>query len=747
MRTQKHALRLDTGIAIAVLGVSFSFVSLAVHGSAAAGLVLAIAAAAVGAGLYLHFQHAANQFEEVAGEHEALNAAVGQMDALLRATSQIALARPLGDILEEIYSVGARILRNDRCVIFEARDELVLLFRRDVTLEFSQSMKTSYKTRSGLFSSARMDLIPIEDCQKDKRLAGVKSLLEAESLRSLLFVPLVYEKMIVGFMFLFYEQRRPFSVEELSLAAAFGSQAAIAIRNGEMRQELDGTARDYRNMFENASDLIWTLDPDGRCTTINRRGDELTGRKTPQWIGQPFVQFVVPDDRAMFSEKIKGTFAGKALRFDLRLEGQGRVVYLSVNTTPLYREGEVTAIVAFARDQSEERKLNEQLMQSQRMESLGTLAGGIAHDFNNILSSILGHANLLRSKMSPESEGVHNLELIEKSARRAGHLTGQLLGFARKGHVTIEPIDLNSLLEETVTLLERGIEKTIEIKLELAAHLPPVMGDATQIQQVFMNLVLNARDAMEGNGTLWVKTLTAVLDEHKAKDLGMRTGPCVVVGVRDSGPGVKPEDRGRIFEPFFTTKEFGKGTGLGLSMVYGIMKNHGGAVQVASVPGHGATFSLYFCPTPVAPRPSGKSTAEPASIVGGDETILVVDDEEAVLEVATETLRNAGYKVLTANDGADGVTAFEQRGGEIDMVVLDVMMPRMGGRLAFFKMRELDPTIPVLIMSGYSTEEDIQVMVEAGVNGFIEKPFVLSDLLTKVREILDKRREQLPAAR
>jgi DNA-binding response OmpR family regulator len=149
----------------------------------------------------------------------------------------------------------------------------------------------------------------------------------------------------------------------------------------------------------------------------------------------------------------------------------------------------------------------------------------------------------------------------------------------------------------------------------------------------------------------------------------------------------------------------------------------------------------------VAPRPSGKSTAEPASIVGGDESILVVDDEEAVLEVATETLRNAGYKVLTASDGADGVTAFEQRGGEIDMVVLDVMMPRMGGRLAFFKMRELDPTIPVLIMSGYSTEEDIQVMVDAGVNGFIEKPFVLTDLLSKVREILDRRREQLPAAK
>lgn len=730
------------GVLVALIGVAVLLAAaLLPLNFTLSSLIMVFAVAVIAVGVTFDHRQLAGHIDRLTQENVRVEQTVAQMDSLLRASSQVALARPLGDILEEICSLGGRILGNDRCAIFEAGEDLLSLFHRDVSVGFYHSMKEAYRLRKGLFATARSDLVPVEDCQRDKRLAGARAVIEGEGIRSLLFVPLVYEKLILGFMFLFYEKQRSFSVEDLSLAAAFGSQAAIAIRGGQLRQELDSATRELRNLLDNASDLVWTMSPDGKCTTINRRAEELTGRKTAQWIGKTFVDFVVPDDRGLFIDKITSSFAGRPQRFELRLDNEGKPVYLSAHTTALYREGEVSSLVVFARDLTEERKLNEQLMQAQRMESLGTLAGGIAHDFNNVLSSILGHATLLRNKLDP-AEGTlhHHVELIEKSARRAGHLTSQLLGFARKGRYRVEPIDLNTILLETYSLIERGIEKTIEIKLDLAENLPAVMGDAAQIEQAFMNVVLNARDAMEGTGTIFIKTLTAVLDEQKAHAIGMRAGPCVVVGFRDTGPGVKPEDQARIFEPFYTTKEVGKGTGLGLSMVIGIMRNHGGAVQLASVPGHGATFSLYFVPAPIAiPSPVQAPVLVPSATTG-NETILVVDDEDTVLEVSRETLVNAGYKVLTASDGADGVEVFRKNVSEIDLVILDLVMPRMGGRVAFFKMRELKPLIPVLIVSGYGVEEDVQAVLAAGVDGFLQKPFILSELLEKVREILNTRK-------
>ncbi len=730
------------GLAIGAIGVLLAIIGIFLTGNAK-WLSVFGAIVAFGSGILILWE-SEQEIRNLAEENESLTSAVGHMDALVRATSHIALARPLGEILDEIYTIGSRLLKNDICAVFEANDELQILYTRGIPPAFSKAMRESYASRTGLFASARYEIVPIENCIQDRRLAPARSVLETERLRSLLFIPLVYERLILGFLFLFYDQPRVFTVEELSLAAAFGSQAAIAIRNGQLRQELDTAVREYRNMFDNASDLIWVINPDLRCTSINRRGEELTGRKTQQWLDHSFTEFVAEVDRALFKEKASATFAGRSQKFELRLTTeQNREIYLSVNTTPLYHEGEVLSAVACGHDLSDERRLIEQLLLAQRMESLGTLARGIAHDFNNILSSILGHAALLRSKLDDANPGLRHVGLIETSAKRAARLTAQLLGFAHRGRYKIESIDLNSLIQETLTLLDRGGDQTIETRLELSENLPPITGDPTQIQQVLMNLVMNARDAMGSSGTLRVKTLRATLNESMALELEMKPGPCVVVGVRDTGPGVKPEDRAHIFEPFYLSKSQGKGSGLGLSLVHGIMKHHGGTVQVASISGHGSTFTLYFPPGRGSLLgDAARLGREPEAAGGGTETILVVDDEETVLEFVSEALRRAGYHVYTSSDGLAGLAAYEEKRGEINAVILDLVMPRMDGKETFFKIREKDPNMPVLVMSGRGTDEDVQALLSAGVDGYLRKPFLLNELLNHVRDAISKRQSE-----
>jgi CheY-like chemotaxis protein len=371
------------------------------------------------------------------------------------------------------------------------------------------------------------------------------------------------------------------------------------------------------------------------------------------------------------------------------------------------------------------------------MESLGILAGGIAHDFNNLMGSIVGHASLLRMTSDPELG--HHAELIEKSVRRGKALTDQLLAFARGGSGRREALDLNEIVDETLKILSRTLDRSIEISRFLASDLPPVVGDPGQLQQVVMNLCLNAREAMPEGGALTVETKLVpslpkvstppVPEDSRNAGLGL-----VRLVVRDTGQGIDPDLRDRIFEPFVSTKEGGRGTGLGLAVVYGIVTQHQGTVDVESRAGAGSSFTVYLPASPTSTSPREPIEHAPPR---GTERVLVADDDEDLLLVIQEALESHGYSVITARDGSEAVKRYRDNQGRVDLVILDMIMPRKGGRQVFREIRSLDSNARILLTTGYAGHQDTASLLDQGALGCIQKPCTAYELLTAVRRAVE----------
>ena len=381
--------------------------------------------------------------------------------------------------------------------------------------------------------------------------------------------------------------------------------------------------------------------------------------------------------------------------------------------------------------------LQRQLVQAQKMEAVGTLAGGIAHDFNNLLQVVLGYSELLLATTSPKDRNYHDLLEIQRAGRSGADLVRGLLTLSRKVEPKTTLLDLNGQMRNAEKLLKRTLPKMIDIKLDLSDDLAEIQGDATQIDQVFMNLALNARDAMPDGGQLTVATRNIDIDEdYAAGHFGSKPGKYVLLSVSDTGCGMHRETVEHIFEPFFTTKETGKGTGLGLAMVYGIMQLHGGHVQCYSEPGKGTVFKLYF---PAAASDSEAPEEVPAvKPRGGTETILLVDDEESIRSLGEKILRQAGYTVLTASDGIEAVEIYRAQGAEIAIVILDLIMPRMGGGQCLVELRKICNQVRVVVASGYSANGEIKEILAKGAGGFVGKPFQAGQLLAEVRRLLDQ---------
>jgi len=384
-------------------------------------------------------------------------------------------------------------------------------------------------------------------------------------------------------------------------------------------------------------------------------------------------------------------------------------------------------------DITERKRAEEQLRQAQMMEAIGQLAGGLAHDFNNLLTPIGGFADLLMWKTPEDSQQYEYLRQIKGAAERAAALTYQLLTLARRAQVEVHPLSLNDVAREVIGLLERTIDKAIVIEPHLADDLATVEGDAGQLHQVLLNLCLNARDAMPQGGRLTIETQNMTLSKAEARtELDLEAGHYVLLSVTDTGSGMDAETQQRLFEPFFTTKE--EGRGLGLAMVYGIVRGHGGAIHVHSEPGWGSAFKVYL---PVASRPAEDIAPEEAEAVGGSETVLVVDDEEPVRVLLQRILEEGGYTVLLARDGIEAMGLYAERSTEINLVVLDIIMPRMGGRKTYERLQEINPQVKVLLTSGYSEDGQARDMLAAGARGFLQKPYDLRAVLRKVREVLE----------
>jgi nitrogen-specific signal transduction histidine kinase/CheY-like chemotaxis protein len=387
--------------------------------------------------------------------------------------------------------------------------------------------------------------------------------------------------------------------------------------------------------------------------------------------------------------------------------------------------------------EAEKERLELQLRQAHKMEAVGTLAGGVAHDFNNLLQAIQGYAELLLLEKKKESREANRLREIQRAAGRGAELTKQLLTFSRRVESKLRPTDLNKEVEQVCRLLERTLPKMIEINTDLEDELQIVKVDSGQIEQILMNLAVNARDAMPEGGRLSLRTANVRLDEEfQRRHPEVPSGDYVVLSASDTGCGIDPEVLPHVFDPFFTTKEVGKGTGLGLAMVYGIVKSHGGYVFCNSALGRGTRFDIYL---PVLDEiPEKEETTGEAGLPSGNETVLVVDDEAAVRDYAKSLLTRFGYSVITAENGSAALDALADGETAFDLVILDLIMPGMSGRQCLEKILATNPDARVLVASGFASPESREDVFSRGAWGCLDKPYNMQDFLRKVREVLDR---------
>ncbi|MEA3429103.1 MAG: response regulator, partial [Thermodesulfobacteriota bacterium] len=423
-----------------------------------------------------------------------------------------------------------------------------------------------------------------------------------------------------------------------------------------------------------------------------------------------------------------------------------RYIPAEINTSLFYdMEGNLTGIEGTVRDMTEHKRLESELFQARKMEAVGTLAGGIAHDFNNIVQGISGFTEILLLGKKENDPDYGKLIHIQTQAFRAGKLTGQLLAFSRKAESMLQPLDLNGEIEKLKEVFIRTLPRMIDIRFHLSGKLNLVNADPNQIEQIFMNLIINARDAMVDDGRLVVQTENVTLEGKYCRTLpGAAPGEYVLLAVSDTGMGMDRDVAEHIFEPFYTTKEVDKGTGLGLAMVYGIVKNHNGYVYCESMPGQGTTFKIYL---PVVKEEKISQNADytlEQEVVGGTETILLVDDDESVLEVEKGFLEHSDYTVITAESGEEAIEIVSKiHTSYPDLVILDLNMPGMGGYKCLRELLKIDSEIKILVASGYSSQVDEKTLRETGARGFIAKPYQMKAMLKMVRGMLDDESDAL----
>ncbi len=516
----------------------------------------------------------------------------------------------------------------------------------------------------------------------------------------------------------------------------------------EAEKKLRESERRFRDLFDSVSDLIYEQDLEGRFVSVNRAMTEIFGYKLDELLGRKASDFMKPELRDLFETeyleglKKEGHYEGISAYFTR----DGRKIYLEYRSQLIRPENGKPFISGIARDvterilaQREIKKLEKQVLQAQKMEAIGTLAGGVAHDFNNILQAIFGYTQILLMSKDEDDPDVQNLKQIEMSARRASELTQQLLAFSRKVKSELRPVDLNHEVHQLEKLLRRTIPKMIDIELRLAKDLKVINADPAQLEQVMMNLCLNARDAMPEGGRLIIQTENVILDEQYCKEhLGSRAGSYVMLSVSDTGHGMDKEILERIFEPFFTTKQVGKGTGLGLAMVYGIVKNHNGYITCYSEPGKGTTFKIYLPVIENVPEPRDPAKPEDNSDLprGKGEGILLVDDEEAIRDLGRRILEGFGYRVLLAKDGSEALEIYRANQEQISLVILDLIMPVMGGGQCLQEILKIDPEAKVIVASGYALDGKTKEVIDSGAKGFVSKPYEVRQFLTTVHRVL-----------
>jgi PAS domain S-box-containing protein len=515
---------------------------------------------------------------------------------------------------------------------------------------------------------------------------------------------------------------------------------AVTIRNITEREVAERKAQLSEDSFRSIIELSpfgVAVVGDGRMVYVNPAFGAMIGYSAKELIGKRPVDVVVPEDRKLAADRTRAVAVGEmgASSSEVRLiRKDGAVVNVRVTSFRIHFEGAPAAMGIFENVQ-EHRRLEEQLRQSQKMEAVGRLAGGVAHDFNNLLTAILGHAELLKHALPEGNVSRRQAEQIHRAATRGSQLTGQLLAFSRKQVMQPRVIDLNGVVVGLTAMLHRLIGEDVELLESLSSSLWRVKADPGQLEQVLMNLVVNARDAMPRGGRIILHTRNVELGPESP--LGLPAGRYVLLEVADSGHGMTRETRARVFEPFFTTKQRGKGTGLGLSTVYGIVAQSGGLVTVESEPDQGASFRVLLPAVDEAPREKAATPPDVSTLQRGAETILLVEDDADVRQFIFDVLAGQGYQVLQAKDGAEALALHSGYKGPLHLLLTDVVMPRMTGSDVAARLTALRPALKVLYISGYPGETMVKQGVLAAELRFLQKPFSIVELARRVRETLD----------
>ncbi len=587
----------------------------------------------------------------------------------------------------------------------------------------------------------------VRDVLRSRRFAPWRESALARGILSVAAFPLGTGTPAAGALVVYAPERDAFDEDAVEELSAYAQQATLVAARARELQAVAESEERFRSVVENANVLVIELDSSGNIVLFNRAAEKITGHDAAEVLGKEYFTLFVPErERERVAADYRRILEGHAMEgftSAIRTKDGGDRM-LSWNTKAIFgAAGEVRGVVGMGVDVTERLRAEKEkdvlrgsLAEARKMEAMGALAGAIGHDFNNVLGAIIGYASLMQSRMDPADPLGDLARKIQEQAVRAEELTRKLLGFARRGGRKAEAVSLNEVAAGVVGAIAASFDRSIEVRTRLDPSLPFVEGDQAELEESVLNLCLNARDAMPGGGVLSIETGVARLADGEARIRQVGgAGDYAIIAVSDTGEGITDEARHRIFEPFYSTRQEAGRPGMGLPIVYGIVKSHGGGIEVESAPGRGSLFRIYLPVTARRKIRRPELHAEP--LARGTGTILIVDDEKSIREMAQDLLSSLGYDTLLAEDGDVACRIFREREGRIDLVLLDIVMPKMGGKETFEALRALSPSLPILLSSGYTAEAVARELLEKGADGFLQKPYSLSDLARAVRGALD----------
>jgi two-component system, cell cycle sensor histidine kinase and response regulator CckA len=683
---------------------------------------------------------------------EALQQKLLYNEALAEVTAALNSHTALNDILNLVLEkmlVLTRAMHGSLMLIDNEKKELYIRSARGLRDETVQNVRLKIGEGIAGLVAGTGQAIFSSNVQQDDRF---KQIGQGDNIRSLIAIPMRIKGEVLGVINLdTIEGERALTYEDIHLIEEFVKQAAIAVENARLFEQMRESEERYRRLFEDLKDAVFTTTEEGKLIDINPAGVEMLGYASKDELFRVDIGrdlYVNPSRRDEYRKELKEKGFVKDFEAKLRRK-DGKILTFQINSTAVADERTGKLIFrGFLRDVTDQKHLEDQLRQTQKMESLGQLAGGIAHDFNNVLGIIQVSLSSLRNKLTNGNTVLMRyVEMGENAVTRGADVARRLLTFAQTNDVRLTPLMMTDVVKDLTNVLNHTIEKNISIQTSVDENLPIVMGDHGQLYQMFLNLCINARDAIldeahfVNNGVIGIAVSKISKSELPERLSEPAADDYIKISIADNGCGIPKNVRERIFDPFFTTKAKDKGTGLGLSVVYGIVQAHGGIIDVGSEPGDGTTFTVYL---PAAVHEYTELSPESVDeIKGGTERILIVEDEEILRNLLVEILTSHGYIVLTASDGAEGLDLYRTHHKELDAVVLDMGLPKLPGQALFLKIRQINPDPSVILASGYLDEDLKSDLFELGAGAFVAKPYKAYELLKTVRETLDIHMERI----